>query len=220
MCVKIACVGYREWAIKIYKNIMDEFDYEYLLIDSKENYSNDKIIKFNPDYVLFYGWSWMISKTIYENYKSIMLHPAPLPKYRGGTPIQNQIIRGEKISAVTLFFINGEIDAGDIIGQQEISLEGHLNQIFERIISVGVELTRKIFLNNYNVVKQNEAEYSIFKRIKPEESEITINEIIYKDSTYLYNKIRMLEDPYPNAYFKTIDGKKISIKLAELDDLQ
>jgi tRNA(Ile)-lysidine synthase TilS/MesJ len=39
-----------------------------------------------------------------------------------------------------------------------------------------------------------------------------------KDSTYLYNKIRMLEYPYPNAYIKTIDGKKILIKLAELND--
>ena len=30
------------------------------------------------------------------------------------------------------------------------------------------------------------------------------------------NKIRMLEDPYPNTYLKTKDGKKIKIKYAQL----
>ena len=48
-----------------------------------------------------------------------MLHPSPLPKYRGGSPIQNQIINGESKSAVTLFKINNKIDQGDIIYQKE-----------------------------------------------------------------------------------------------------
>ena len=47
-----------------------------------------------------------------------MLHPSPLPKFRGGSPIQNQIIRGEKISAVTIFKINKIIDGGDIYFQK------------------------------------------------------------------------------------------------------
>ena len=32
-----------------------------------------------------------------------------------------------------------------------------------------------------------------------------------------YNKIRMLQDPYPNSYIKTIDGKKLKLKLVELE---
>ena len=47
-----------------------------------------------------------------------MLHPSPLPKFRGGSPIQNQIIRGKKISAVTIFKINKIIDGGDIYFQK------------------------------------------------------------------------------------------------------
>ena len=47
-------------------------------------------------------------------------------------------------------------------------------------------------------------------------SEITVEEISTKSGEYLYNKIRMLQDPYPNAFIKTSDGKKLKIKLAEL----
>ena len=42
--------------------------------------------------MLFYGWSWKIEEEIYANYMSIMLHPSDLPKFRGGSPIQNQIL--------------------------------------------------------------------------------------------------------------------------------
>ena len=51
-----------------------------------------------------------------------MLHPSPLPKYRGGSPIQNQIIRGVVDSMVTIFVMNDKIDAGDIIAQSPFLL--------------------------------------------------------------------------------------------------
>jgi methionyl-tRNA formyltransferase len=57
------------------------------------------------------------------------------------------------------------------------------------------------------------------KRRSPEDSEITIDEIRNSKAEYLFNKIRMLADPYPNAFVRTADGKRLVIKLAEvLDD--
>ena len=44
-----------------------------------------------PDIVLFYGWSWKVSEKLINKFDCLMLHPSPLPKYRGGSPIQNQI---------------------------------------------------------------------------------------------------------------------------------
>ena len=43
-------------------------------------------------------------------------------------------------------------------------------------------------------------------------SEISIDELTNQSSLYLYNKIRMLQDPYPNPFIKTVDGKRIVIK--------
>ena len=62
---------------------------------------------------------------------------------------------------------------------------------------------------------QDHKKATIYKRLK-NNSEITIEELKNLKGIELYNKIRMLGDPYPNAYVKTADGKKLYIKLAKL----
>lgn len=216
--MRIVCVSYRKWALKIYDAIAQDTDHTVLIIRSKKQYNEQYIKDFNPDLILYYGWSWLVSDGMINKYKCIMLHPSPLPKYRGGSPIQNQIINGEKKSAVTLFLMDSGMDSGDIIYQKELCLEGHLAEIFKRITSIGIELTQKLLSGNYTLTNQKEEEMTVFKRRKPQESEITIDELRTKPAEYLFNKIRMLEDPYPNAFFKTIDNKKLLIKMAEISD--
>ena len=140
--MKILCVGYRDWAIKIYTNLKKRR--KNIFLHYTKSYLEKKILKVNPDIILFYGWSWIIKKKIFKNYDCFMLHPSPLPKYRGGSPIQNQIIRDEKNSAVTIFKINEIIDGGDIYFQKKILLTGSLSEIFERIIKEGTKGTLKI----------------------------------------------------------------------------
>ena len=104
--MKILCCTYREWAKNIYDNLENELSsHQFIRINSKEEYENTNIDLISPDVILWYGWSWIIPNSILTKYYSIMLHPSPLPKYRGGSPIQNQIINGETRSAVTLFKI-------------------------------------------------------------------------------------------------------------------
>lgn len=213
--MKVCCVGYRDWALKIYSSLEDEFD--TLVIRSKKEYNEETIRKYNPDYVLFYGWSWIIDKKLLEDYTCIMLHPSPLPKYRGGSPIQNQIINGEKDSAVSLFIMDQGIDTGDLIAQEHLSLEGQLFDILDRITQIGTRLTLSFLKNGFTRLKQDEAQATFFPRRKVSENEITIEELLNKNGEYLYNKIRMLQDPYPNSYIKTIDGKKLKLKLVELE---
>jgi len=215
--MKIACVGYREWALNIYKKIMSDFEAQYLFIASKDEYSEEALFTFKPDIVLFYGWSWKISNDILEKFKCIMLHPSKLPKYRGGSPIQNQIINGETESAVTLFVMTDEMDAGDIVAQKPYSLQGHLSEILQRIEKSGIELTLMMLSETPIPTAQDHTAATFCKRRRPEQSEITIEELINKSGTYLYNKVRMLEDPYPNAYIKTSDNKKLILKLVELE---
>ena len=209
--MKILCVGYRDWAIKIYKNLA-KFKKHKIYFYFKKSHLNKKIFKLKPDMILFYGWSWMIKKNIYNKFNCFMLHPSPLPKYRGGSPLQNQIINGEKKSAVTIFKINEILDGGDIYFQKKLSLSGSLDEIFNRIISLGTEGSLKILnKKNIKIKKQNHRKATIYRRRKPEESEITLKEIKNKSAEYIHNKIRMLDDPYPNAFIK-LKNKKIYIK--------
>jgi methionyl-tRNA formyltransferase len=214
--MKVCCVGYRPWALEIYESIKDN-DYEVLIISSKKEYDEQKIIEYDPDYILFYGWSWIINSKLLEDFKCVMLHPSPLPKYRGGSPIQNQIINGEIDSAVTLFLMDSGIDTGDILAQEYLSLEGSLSDIFGRITKIGKKLTLDVLTNNYTLRKQDNENSSYFSRRKPSQSEITIDEIMTKSGEYLHNKIRMLQEPYPISFIKTSDGRKLKIVLSELE---
>src|SRR5690606_38121530 len=47
------------------------------------------------------------------------LHASLLPQYRGAAPINWAVIHGEKVTGVTTFFIEKEIDTGKIIFQEE-----------------------------------------------------------------------------------------------------
>ena len=47
-----------------------------------------------------------------------------LPKYRGGSPIQNQLIDGVRESAVTILYAEDKLDTGNILYQSKISLDG------------------------------------------------------------------------------------------------
>ena len=214
--MKICCVGYRDWALKIY-DYLDSDGYDTYIIRNKDEYNESKIRKYNPDYILFYGWSNIINSQLINDFKCIMLHPSSLPKYRGGSPIQNQIINGEKDSSITLFIMDDGIDTGDIIAQKFLSLKGNLNEIFSRMTKTGLELTLSVLEDGYILRRQDESKATYYKRRKPGMSEITPEELSNRDGEYLYNKIRMLQDPYPNAFIRTKDGRKLKIKLAEME---
>jgi len=207
--VNIACIGYRPWALEIYKELQLNSSHSYLNQLSLDDFNQVEIEEFDPDLVLFYGWSWIVPESLIKKYTCLMLHPSPLPLYRGGSPIQNQIIRGEKKSKVSIIVMTQDIDAGPIVGQQDISLEGDISDIFAELTEKGASITEDILLNGLNPQEQDHAKATIYKRRKPEDSEITLEEISTQSSDYLHNKIRMLQDPYPNAYIKTSDGEKL-----------
>ena len=216
--MKILCITYRDWAKDIYNKLKQnkKKDQKFYFHYDKKGL-NKKIKSTDPDFILFYGWSWVIKKKIFSKYNCLMLHPSPLPKFRGGSPLQNQIIRNIKKSAVTIFKINEVIDGGDILYQSKLSLKGSLNDIFERMSKIGLKGTQKILNSKKTKQKKqihNKATY--YKRWKPEESEITIKELKKSDPVYIYNKLRMLDDPYPNPFIK-IKNKKLIIKSFKID---
>ena len=217
--MRVIYCAYRDWALKIYQEI-SKADHEIMLITDPSELVVEKCRQFKPDLFLFYGWSWMVSKEILDIAPSVCLHPSPLPKYRGGSPIQNQIVRGEKESAVTLFYMTEEIDAGDIILQEPISFEGHLQDILDRIALVGAKLTKIMLNGKTDAIPQDHAQATFFKRRQPYESELTIDDLKTKTSEELYDFIRALEDPYPNAFIRCTDNKKLLVKYAEIEDDQ
>ena len=180
----------------------------YLLSSPKKltiNYLKRK----KPEIIFFPDWSWIIPNEIISNYKCICFHESNLPKFRGGSPIQNQIIRGVTKTKTTAFIMNEKIDAGDIILQKNLSLEGSIQEIFSRMAENDYSLILKIINGKYKRRKQS-GKPTTYSRRKPKESEL---KSLNHSKNYLYNFIRMLEDPYPNAFIR-IGKQKLVFKKA------
>jgi len=204
--------AYREWALEIHNQIKNEI--ECNLIKSKEQFNK---VTFNKnDTIFFIGWSWIIPNDIVQKHTCICLHPSPLPKYRGGSPLQHQIINGESLSAVTFFKMTDKLDAGNILYQEYFSLKGNLKDIFSRIIPLGTSGILRILTSNVKEQPQDESQATFYKRRKPEDSEILVEDFKKYTAKKLHDKIRALQDPYPNAYIKCKD-KKLFIQRSQYE---
>ena len=110
------------------------------------------------------------------------------------------------------------LDDGDILTQLPLSLSGNIQDIFKRMSDLGFSATYNIITKGYSLNQQDNNQATIFKRRKQKDSEITLNEINNNPAEYLYNKIRMLTDPYPNAYIKCKDGSRLYLTGAFYND--
>jgi methionyl-tRNA formyltransferase len=213
-------LGYRDWAREIHNNVN-----EILSPDHIVHFHSMKEAVCGVTNVFAVGWSEIIPEDIYERQSVFILHPSPLPKYRGGSPIQHQLLAGEKVSAVTIFKLDKdheEIDSGPICWQMPFSLEGNLDEIFERIVHVGARgiltVIEAVEDGTLAFLEQNEEMATVFKRRMPYQSEIDRTEITTWPAWKLDAKIRGLQDPYPNAFITCADGNKLYLTGSRLDD--
>ena len=70
------------------------------------------------------------------------LHASLLPQYRGAAPINWALMNGETRTGVTTFFIDRDIDCGEVIDQRtvEIALEDNAGTLHDKLCAVGSAL--------------------------------------------------------------------------------
>lgn len=216
--MRIVLVGYRKWALKAFaqfKNLKSFSSKKDLEIFLEEFSSKEELC------LIFAGWSEIIKSDIIKKHICICLHPSDLPLFRGGSPIQNQKINGITESKLTAFRMDEGIDTGPIIYKIKLSLKGHMKDIFFALENATIKIIQKIIENCDSSFLsgqvQNESRATYFKRRHPSDSEITIEDLKTLSSKFLFEKICALEDPYPNAFIRTIDNKKLLLKLVEIE---
>src|SRR5690606_15332429 len=82
--------------------------YQITIITDHRKLTVERLSKLKPQYVFFPHWSWIIPKSIWSNYTCVVFHMTDLPFGRGGSPLQNLLVRKvykTKISAL-------QVDAG------------------------------------------------------------------------------------------------------------
>ena len=73
------------------------------------------------------------------------LHGSLLPRYRGAAPINWAVINGDKETGVTTFFLKHEIDTGDLILQESISIgeDENVGSVYDRLMVLGANLVTR-----------------------------------------------------------------------------
>jgi len=139
------------------------------------------------------------------------LHASLLPAYRGAAPINWALINGEKISGVTTFLINEQIDAGSILLQEKVDITdgmtvGLLHDILQE---KGAILTLKtcdaLAVNQISPRAQKpvEGKSALAPKLFNENTQIDWN----REAKDLHNLIRGL-DPYPAAWCRLYSKQK------------
>lgn len=168
------------------------------------------------------SWRHLLPLTLnkFLKYPLIIFHDSLLPKYRGFAPTPTAVMAGETEIGVTAFFAVKEVDAGDIILQtkMQISQDMYIGKIIDEQAKIYALMLERIVenmkLGSLISAPQNEnfATYSIWRN----EEDCLID--WKKSAADIYNFVRALGEPYPNAFTYFNEQKIYILKTAILED--
>ncbi len=167
-----------------------------------------------PDYLMCFGYRRLIRETVMQcaGIACIGSHFAPLPRYRGFAPLNWLLINGEKETAVNIFFLADEVDAGDIISRHPVAISetDDINTLTDKCVSVLEPVIRdavsKLESGHPLGEKQDQAQASYTCSRNPDDGLIDWT----KSSKDVYNLVRALTYPMPGA-FTLFAGRKLYI---------
>lgn len=187
----------RPWGERIFHECFSE-DNSWILIKEKKQLTASFLNAIKPRFVFFLHWNWIVPKDIYESYECVCFHMTDVPYGRGGSPLQNLILRGHATTQLTALNMVEALDAGPVYAKQALSLEGRAQEVYERATILSIKMARWISEHQPLPIEQ-EGAVTIFKRRTPEQSRIPVG-LTQKE---LVDFIRMLDaEGYPLAFIE------------------
>jgi len=205
----------KSWNIQNFRHLRDKFsdDYDFILIENQSELSYQYLADLSPRYIFFPHWSWIIPEKVYGNFECVLFHMTDLPFGRGGSPLQNLIVRDFEKTKISALKVSKELDAGPIYLKKDLSLEGTAKEIFLRASDIIFKEMIPVILEEKPVPIAQSGMPTAFKRRCKEDG----NLISLKDLKEIYNYIRMLDaEGYPPAFLETdnfvFDFSRASLK--------
>ena len=218
--MKIILLTSRPWNLPIVQEIEQELDAKVLVINRKEDLNTENLKNFAPDWIFVPHWSHIIPDSIHQNFKVVIFHMTDLPYGRGGSPLQNLIVKGHKKTKISALACSTGVDDGPIYLKADLDLAGSAQEIFLRARSVITNMILVIARTNPKPTPQ-QGEIVEFKRRKPSEGNLLEVQGLEK----IYDYIRMLDcEGYPNSFIlgndwiatfqeASFNGKEVTAKV-------
>ncbi|MDW8546523.1 methionyl-tRNA formyltransferase [Staphylococcus pseudoxylosus] len=169
----------------------------------------EKLIALDADLIVTAAFGQILPESLLNAPKlgAINVHASLLPKYRGGAPIHQAIIDGQKETGISIMYMVKKLDAGDIISQRAIAIEDQddVGSMHDKLSFLGADLLKETLpsiINGTNQrIEQNEDEATFASNISRDQEKIDWSQ----SAEAIYNQIRGLS-PWPVAYTKMDDG--------------
>jgi methionyl-tRNA formyltransferase len=173
------------------------------------------------EYGIAVAYGKIIPQTVISAFpKGILnVHYSLLPKYRGASPVEMALWNGDTVTGVTIQQMVFELDAGDVLSQQEIAIESNDTTLTlrPRLIRAGAELliqTLPAFIDGTAQRTAQEASQATrAKKIKKEEGELTLAPT--SDAQKNWNTYRALRESPGTYFFAEKEGKRIRVKITD-----
>lgn len=186
----------RSWAINTFLEYRAKLQGNWLVVTNTDDLLKALSVT-QPRYIFFPHWSELVPREITEMYECVCFHMTDVPFGRGGSPLQNLIIRGFKVTKLTALRMEEQLDAGPVYKKDGLNLDGTAEQIFARMAELAINQIQFIIENNPKPIAQSTNNHENFKRRKPLDSEINKKQSVEQ----LFDHIRMLDAPgYPKAF--------------------
>jgi len=206
--------GYKPWNHRIFDEVISKYPGRWHFIGDPEQLSLNAVRVLNPRYIFFLHWSWKVPNEIVKEYECVCFHMTDVPYGRGGSPLQNIILKGHKHTKITALRMTEKMDAGPVYLKDDLCVEsGSAEEIYIRATYKSADMIERIISQDLKPVPQR-GEATVFKRRRPEDSEIPRLHTLHQ----LYDFIRMLDaEGYPRAFFY-YNGFRYELSRATLYD--
>ncbi len=186
----------KPWNVAAFRRRTPSLPGHWHLIERPEELTVARIESVAPRYIFFPHWSWRVPAEIVARFECVCFHMTDVPYGRGGSPLQNLILRGHKSTMLTALRMVEELDAGPVYLKRPMALDGRAEEIFERVADLVYDLVADIVAGEPGPTPQA-GQPIVFRRRTPEESLLPNAESL----AALYDFIRMLDAPtYPKAF--------------------
>jgi len=204
-----------------------------LPIFQPRNFKNPEAIEqlraLKPDLIVVAAYGKILPKAVLEipGFGCINVHVSLLPKYRGPSPVQNALLKGETETGTTIMLMDEGVDTGDILTQRKLNIHptDTTTILMVKLAKQGAELLLETLPNwierKIKPTKQDHFHASLCQLIEREDGHI----LWLEEASLIYNKYRALT-PWPGifTYWKnessTVRLKLISIELQKENSQQ
>ena len=131
----------KSWHQQLVNNLKRKIqDAQWVLVDKKEDLSEAFLSSVYPEFIFSPHWSQYIPPSIYGKFECVVFHMTDLPFGRGGSPLQNLIVKGYATTKISAIRVDAGIDTGPVYLKRDLDLSGTARDIFIRTSGIIEEM--------------------------------------------------------------------------------